>query len=114
VGVDRSSDASIVLHAEWIRRSVFGIWTIVVIMTPYESYHFLPVELVSGHGIGRLVLDSSAIRLFLWQPPTLTILKWLAVSGCFCCAVSPRRFRTVIPIVVILILVLDSLTKSNN
>jgi hypothetical protein len=101
-------------HATAVRLAVLLIWLAIVAITPYGSYAKLPPEMVEGYGLGRLLLGTHALKAFFFTYSVLMALKWGAIAACALAACFPNRCRWLTPVVLALVVVLDSLTKSLN
>lgn len=101
-------------HVTALRALVLGLWLVIVAVTPYGSYAKLPLELSAGYGVGRVLLGSHALKAFFFSYPVLVGLKWSAVVGCVLAILLPNRARWLTPVVLGLVVILDSLTKSLN
>jgi hypothetical protein len=101
-------------HATAVRMVVLAIWLAILAVTPYGDYARLPDGMIEGYGLGRLLLGAHAVRAFLFSYPVLVGLKWGAMAGCVGAILFPNRARWLTPVVLVLVLILDQLTKSLN
>lgn len=101
-------------HATALRMVVLAIWLAIVTITPYGTYARLPLEMSAGYGIGRLLLVDPALKAVLFSYPVLMALKWSTMAVCLLAILFPNRWRWLTPVVLILVVVLDALTRSLN
>ena len=101
-------------HVTAVRLVVLAIWLAIVAITPYGDYARLPPEMSAGYGLGRLLLAGPALKAFFFSTPVLMALKVSAMAACALAIVFPNRGRWLTPVVLVLVVVLDSLTKSLN
>lgn len=101
-------------HATALRAVLLAIWLAIVAITPYGSYAKFPLEMSAGYGLGRVLLGGHVLKAFFFSQPVLLGLKWSAMAACVLAILFPNRARWLTPVVLGLVVVLDSLTRSLN
>ena len=101
-------------HVTAVRATVLAIWLVIVTLTPYGYYARFPHGMIAGWGLGRLLLAAPALKEVLFSYPVLVTLKTGAIVTCALALLFPNRCRSLTPVALIFILVLDQLTKSLN
>lgn len=99
-------------HASTIRAAVFGIWAVIILNTPYQSYAAFPVDSLRSVGLMSLLLDLTATRTFVLMPVPLAVVQWGTCAACIVAMLLPGLGRLPPWCALAGVLLLDTLTKS--
>lgn len=99
-----------------VRVTVFGLWMIILLNSPFAPYASLPPDLFEPLGVFRLIFpgtDAWTTRFFLSEPFLFT-MKLLLLTGCTLCALGTRYFKCIAIPTVLLLFLADGITKGFN
>jgi hypothetical protein len=98
-------------HASVIRLTILGIWIVILAGTPYAAFSTLPKDFAQPYGVGRALI-STGLQNIIFTHAVLLSLKGLALVGCIVLFVGVRFSRGLTPVLFVVVLILDSVTKS--
>ncbi len=97
-----------------VRVTVFGVWFIIILLSPISNYALLPIDLFKPIGIYSLIysVEIGFVLEVLLSENFLKILKMTTLMGCLLACFGTKYFRYFAIPTVVMLFMIDSVIKS--